>query len=372
MIRYSARPRYRAVRQAGMVCLLLAALTASACAPRAAREPAPPTTGRAVTLNGAGASFPYPLYSRWAQAYEREGGARINYQSIGSGAGIQQFIARTVDFGGSDAPMTDEQTAQAGDRPLHIPTVAGAVVPIYNIPGMGSGLRFTPDALAGIYLGDITRWNDPRIAGVNPDRTLPDAEIVVVRRSDGSGTTRIWTNYLSRVSPPWRSRVGEGTSVRWPVGIGAKGNEGVAEVVRRTPNALGYAELVYALTANIPFGSVRNRAGRFIAPSLASTTAAVAGALDRIPPDFRVFITDPAGPEAYPIAGFTWILLRGEQSDPVKGKALAEFLWWAVHEGQRYAPPLGYAPLPEALVGRIEAALRTVTSGGVRLLGDSR
>jgi phosphate transport system substrate-binding protein len=348
--------------------MLLAVLLVSACGPRTVREPEPPQAGGSVMVTGAGASFPYPLYSRWAQVYERQTGIRINYQSIGSGGGIRQFIARTVDFGASDGPMTDEQIAQAGGRPLHVPTVAGAVVPVYNVTGVAPGLRFTPDILAGIFLGTIRRWNDPRLAGANPGVTLPAAEIVVVHRSDGSGTTRIWTNYLSKVSSEWKGRVGEGTSVDWPVGIGAKGNEGVAQLVSRMPNAVGYAELAYALTARIPYGSVRNRAGRFVTPSLESTTAAVAAALGEIPADFRVFITDSPGPDAYPIAAFTWILIRGEQPELRKGKALIEFLWWAIHDGQQHAAPLGYAPLPQGVVQRIEATLRTVTAGGRRLL----
>ncbi|HEU5298520.1 MAG TPA: phosphate ABC transporter substrate-binding protein PstS [bacterium] len=359
-------------RRQMFTCVLLAGILAAGCGPRTVREPDEPRTGAAVTLNGAGATFPYPLYSRWAQVYERETRVRINYQSIGSGGGIRQFIARTVDFGASDGPMTDELMAQAGGRPLHIPTVAGAVVPIYNVPGAPEGLRFTPAALAGIYLGTVTRWNDPRIAEANPGLTLPGAEIVVVHRSDGSGTTRIWTNFLSKVSREWQARAGEGTSLNWPAGIGAKGNEGVAEVVRRTPNAVGYAELAYALTAGIPYGSVRNRAGRFVVPSLESTTAAVAGALDRIPDDFRIFITDPAGPDAYPIAGFTWILIRGEQADPRKGRALVEFLRWALQDGQQDAPALGYAPLPAGLVERVQQALRTVTAEGRPLLDGGR
>ncbi|MDR5695355.1 MAG: phosphate ABC transporter substrate-binding protein PstS [Armatimonadota bacterium] len=321
-----------------------------------------------VTLNGAGATFPYPLYSKWSQVYAAEKGVRINYQSIGSGGGIRQFIAKTVDFGASDGPMTDEQIRQAGGRVLHIPMVAGAVVPVYNIPGVGSGLNFTGDVLADIFLGKITKWNDPRLAKLNPNVKLPSADIVVVHRSDGSGTTAIWANYLSKVSAEWKSKVGEGTSVNWPTGLGGKGNEGVAGLVRQTPNSLGYVELAYAVTNKMTFGKVRNKAGQFIQASLSTTTRAMEGALKAIPEDYRIFITDPEGRDVYPIAGFTWILIYGEQPDPVKGKALVEFLWWATHDGQKYAPPLLYAPLSKGLVQRIEKTLKTVTSRGEPLL----
>jgi len=344
-----------------------AAVLVTACGPRTV---APPEgqSGSDVTLVGAGASFPYPLYSKWSQVYAQQRGVRINYQSIGSGGGIRQFIARTVDFGASDGPMTDEQVAQAGGGVLHVPMIAGAVVPVYNVEGAGRGLNFTPEVLAGIFLGEITRWDDPRLVRANPSVALPAADLVVVHRSDGSGTTAIFTNYLGKVSPTWKSRVGEGTSVNWPVGLGGKGNEGVAQLVDRTPNAIGYVELAYAVTSGMTLGAVRNRAGRFVAPSLESTRAAVAGAVDMVPDDFRVFITDPPGPGAYPIAGFTWILIRQEQRDARTGKALAEFLWWATHEGQRHAAPLLYAPLPARLVDRIEVSLRRITAGGHPLL----
>lgn len=348
---------------------ILILVSLAACSSRTVQQPQGPVeTGATVTLVGAGATFPFPLYSKWAQVYEQKTGVRINYQSIGSGGGIRQFIERTVDFGATDGPMDAQQIARAGGRVLHIPTVAGAVVPAYNVPGVGSGLNFTPDVLAGVFLGEISMWNDPRLRRDNPAATLPAAEIVVVHRSDGSGTTRIWTNYLSKVSARWKARVGEGTSVQWPAGLGAKGNEGVAELVRRTPNAVGYVELAYVLTTKLTYGAVRNAAGGSVRPSLESTTAAVQGALDTIPSDFRVFITNPTGARAYPIAGFTWILIRGEQSDQRKGKALVDFLRWAIHDGQQYAPPLGYAPLPAGLVQRIEQALKSVTANGKPLL----
>lgn len=321
-----------------------------------------------VTLNGAGATFPFPLYSKWSQVYAATLGVQINYQSIGSGGGIRQFIEKTVDFGASDGPMTSEQIQQAGGRVLHIPMVAGAVVPVYNVPGVGIGLNFTPDILADIFLGKITKWNDRRIVQVNPTAGLPATDIVVVHRSDGSGTTAIWVNYLGKVSKEWKDKVGAGTSVNWPTGLGGRGNEGVAGLVRQTPNSLGYVELAYALTNKMAFGNVRNKAGQFVRPSLSSTTKAMEGALNAIPADYRVFFTDPAGKDAYPIAGFTWILMYGEQADPVKGKALVEFLWWAVHDGQKYASILLYAPLPKSLVARIERTLKTVTSRGQPIL----
>ncbi len=317
-----------------------------------------------VTLTGAGATFPYPLYSKWSQVYEAEKGVRINYQSIGSGGGIQQFISKTVDFGASDGPMTDDQIRRAGGRVLHIPMVAGAVVVVYNIAGVGPGLNFTPDVLADIFLGRLTKWNDPRIAKDNPSVKLPAADVVVVHRSDGSGTTNIYTDYLSKVSSEWKTRVGEGTSVEWPTGLGGKGNEGVAGLVKQTPNALGYVELAYALTNQMPFGKIRNKAGQFVQPSLSTTTKSMEGALKSIPDDYRVFFTNPDGRDAYPIAGFTWILIYGDQPDPARGKAITEYLWWATHDGQKYAPTLLYASLPKVLVQRIEGTLKSVTAQG--------
>jgi phosphate transport system substrate-binding protein len=327
-----------------------------------------PAVAQGLTLNGAGATFPFPLYSKWSQVYAAEKGVQINYQSIGSGGGIRQFISKTVDFGASDGPMTDEQVAQAGGRVLHIPMVAGAVVPVYNLAGIGPVLHFTPDVVADIFLGKITKWNDPRIMKANPNVSLPAADIVVVHRSDGSGTTNIWTNYLSKVSPEWKAKVGEGTSVNWPTGLGGKGNEGVAGVVKQTPNSLGYVELAYALTNQMTFGAVQNRAGQFVRATLSSTSKGVDGAVKNMPEDYRVFFTNAEGRDVYPIAGFTWILIKGDQGDPVKGKALVEFLWWATHDGQKYAPTLLYAPLPKSLVARIERTLKTVTAKGAAVL----
>jgi phosphate transport system substrate-binding protein len=271
-----------------------------------------------------------------------------------------------VDFGASDAPMSDSAIAALDGNVIHIPTVLGADVPAYNLPEVTAPLRFTPDVLADIFLGKITRWNDPRIASVNPGVSLPNREIVVVHRSDGSGTTFIWTDYLSKVSDEWATRVGRGTSVNWPVGIGGRGNEGVAAAVRQTPGALGYVELGYAVINNMPAGHVRNRAGGFIEPTIPTLTAAAAGAMEEMGPDtdFRVSITDPPGAEAYPVASFTWLLIRREYADPVKARALAEFVWWAVTEGQAAGPELGYAPLPEQMRPWIEDRLRSITVGG--------
>ncbi len=323
---------------------------------------------QSVNLTGAGATFPFPLYSKWSQVYEAEKSVKVNYQSIGSGGGIRQFISKTVDFGATDGPMTDEQIQQAGGRVLHIPMVAGAVVPVYNVPGVGPGLNFTPDVLADIFLGKITKWNDSRIMKDNTATKLPDTSIVVVHRSDGSGTTAIWVNYLSKVSSEWKSKVGEGTSVEWPAGLGGRGNEGVAGLVKQTPNTLGYVELAYALTNQMTFGNIRNKAGQFVRASLSTTTKAMEGALKAIPEDYRIFFTDPEGRDSYSVAGFTWVLIYGDQREAAKGKALVEFLWWATHDGQKYAPTLLYASLPKSLVQRIETTLKSVTAQGKTIL----
>ncbi|HWO89296.1 MAG TPA: phosphate ABC transporter substrate-binding protein PstS [Gemmatimonadales bacterium] len=326
-----------------------------------------------VRLTGAGATFPYPVYSRWVLEYSRANpGIEVNYQSIGSGGGIRQFTDRTVDFGATDGPMSDSQIAAVRGNVLHIPTVLGAVVPAYNLPETTTRLRFTPEVLAGIFLGQITRWNDSRIAAANPGVSLPNQQIVVIHRSDGSGTTYVWTDYLSKISPEWMRRVGRGTSVNWPTGLGGRGNEGVASLVRRTPGAIGYVELVYAEQTRIPFGLVRNRAGNFVEASPASTTAAAAGAQLPNDTDFRVSITDAPGPDSYPIASFTWILIPRQIDDQARGRALLEFLWWAVHDGQRLASQLGYAPLPQRVVRLVEQRLRSVSSGGRPLLAPTR
>jgi phosphate transport system substrate-binding protein len=319
-------------------------------------------------INGAGATFPYPIYSKWFDEYTKvDPEARFNYQSIGSGGGIKQVTARTVDFGATDGPMTDAQLGQAPAPLLHIPTVLGAVVATYNLPGNPT-LKFTPDVLADIFLGKITSWNDGRIAAVNQGVSLPAQPIVVVHRSDGSGTTYIWVDYLSKVSPDWLQKVGRGTSVNWPVGLGGKGNEGVSGQVKNTPGALGYVELAYAVKNKLPVASVKNAAGKFVAPTIATTTAAAAGAARSMPADFRVSLTNPPGDEAYPIASFTWLLVYREQPDEVKGRSIVKFLWWMSHEGQKYADDLLYAPLPAQVVKQIEAKVKEITYQGKPLL----
>jgi phosphate transport system substrate-binding protein len=319
-------------------------------------------------MNGAGATFPYPIYSKWFDEYTKhDQGVRFNYQSIGSGGGIRQVSERTVDFGASDGPMTDDQLKKAPAELFHIPTVMGAVVATYNLPGNPT-LRFSPDVLAGIFLGTITKWNDDRIASVNPGVSLPSQPIIVVHRSDGSGTTYIWADYLSKVSPEWEQKAGRGTSVKWPVGLGGKGNEGVSGQVKNTPGALGYVELAYAISNKLPAASIRNQAGKFVAPTIESTTAAAAGAAKAMPADFRVSLTNAPGDAAYPIASFTWLLVYKDQPDAVKGKALVNFLWWAIHDGQKYASDLLYAPLPAPVVKQIEAKIREITYQGKPLL----
>lgn len=321
------------------------------------------TAASAATLvNGAGATFPYPIYSKWFDEFHKKNAeVQINYQSIGSGGGIRQVLEGTVDFGATDGPMSDEQMGQAKIPLLHLPTVLGAVVPTWNLPGVDK-LKLTPAAIAGIFLGTVTHWNDPSIAKENPGVTLPNAPIVPVHRSDGSGTTYVFTDYLSKVSPEWKEKVGKGTSVNWPVGLGGKGNEGVAGLIKQTPNTFGYVELIYALQTKLPVGEVKNHAGSFITPALASVTAAAAGVA--MPADFRVSITDSPNPEAYPIASFTWLLVPTQIADPVKGKAIKDFLAWMLSEGQALAPALDYAPLPKAVVDLEQQMLPKIQVGG--------
>lgn len=320
-----------------------------------------------VRLNGAGATFPNIIYSNWITNYNQKfDNVELNYQSIGSGGGIRQFSDRTVDFGGTDAPMTDSAIAAIQGNVMHLPTVLGAVVPTYNLPGVTAALQFTPELLADIFLGKLTRWDDPRVASANPGVTLPGLDVIVVHRSDGSGTTFVWVDYLTKVSSEWSQKVGRGTSVNWPVGLGGRGNEGVAATVRQTPGAVGYVELGYAAINKMAIGDVKNRAGTFITPSLESVTAAAAGAMGQMGPttDFRVSITDPAGADAYPISSFTWLLVRKAYPDAAKARELVKFIWWALNEGQAQAPRLGYAPLPKAMVPWIEARLKTVSADG--------
>jgi phosphate transport system substrate-binding protein len=285
---------------------------------------------------------------------------QINYQSIGSGGGIRQLLAGTVDFGASDGPMSDEQSAQAKFKILHFPTVLGAVVPTYNVASVAGELNFTQKALAGIFLGTITKWNDPEIANANKGVSLPSADIVVVHRSDGSGTSYIWTDFLSKASDDWKTKVGKGTSVNWPVGLGGKGNEGVSGLVKQTPNSIGYIELIYAVQNNISYGMVQNPAGKFVKADLAGVTAAADKASKEIPDDFRVSITNPDGKDAYPIASFTWLLLYQKPADKERGRVMVDFLKWALTDGQKDAAPLGYAPLPEAVVQKEQQALAKV------------
>ena len=312
-----------------------------------------------TTLNGAGATFPYPIYSKWFNEYHNEhSNIQINYQSIGSGGGIRQLQAGTVDFGASDMPLNAEQTAQFKAKNvtvLHVPTVLGAVVPAYNIPGLSGDVKFTPDVLADIYLGKISKWNDPRITQVNPGVNFPDQNITVVHRSDGSGTTFIFTDYLSKVSPDWKNTVGSNTSVKWPLGMGGKGNEGVAGYIRQLPGSIGYVELIYAIQNKIQFGSVQNSSHNFIKASLETTTAAAEGV--KMPADFKVSITNPPGKNAYPIASFTWLLIPTNPADANKGKIMKDFLFWMLDKGQTMTEALSYAPLPKEAVAKEKAAI---------------
>jgi phosphate transport system substrate-binding protein len=313
-----------------------------------------------TTLNGAGATFPNPMYSKWFSEYHKlHSDVQMNYQPIGSGGGIHQVIVGTVDFGASDMPMTDDQLKEAKFKVLNIPTVLGAVVPAYNIPGVTGEVKFTPEALAGIFLGTISKWNDKAITGPNPGVNFPDQEIIVVHRSDGSGTSFIWTDYLSKISADWKSQVGSGTSVKWPKGLGGKGNEGVAGSVRQLKGAIGYVELIYAVQNNISFGSVKNSSGNFLKASLEGVTAAAASA-PKMPADFRVSITNAPGKDAYPISSFTWLLIPAESKDPAKGKILADFLSWMVTDGQKMTSALSYAPLPDNVAQKVKEAIKEV------------
>jgi phosphate transport system substrate-binding protein len=313
-----------------------------------------------TTLNGAGATFPYPMYSKWFSEYHKlHPDIEINYQSIGSGGGIRQVLAGTVDFGASDGPMTDQQLAEAKIKILHIPTVLGAVVPAYNVSGLSGELRFSPQTIADICLGRISNWNDKAIAADNPGIKLPDRPIVVVHRSDGSGTNYIFTDYLSKVSTEWKQRVGKGTSVSWPVGLGAKGNEGVAGMIRQMDGAFGYVELIYAVENKIQYAAIRNSAGTWLKGSLDGATAAAASAKN-MPPDFRVSITDAPGKDAYPISSFTWLLIPVQAKDPAKGKIIVDFLHWMLDSGEKMTAQLDYAPLPENVSAKVAEAIKQV------------
>src|ERR1041385_4184318 len=321
-----------------------------------------------VSLQGAGASFPNPLYQKWLSEYGKlHANVKIDYQSIGSGGGIKQLKEQTVDFGAPDAPMTDADLKSAPGEILHVPTVLGAVVIPYNLAGMKQPLRFSPEALADIFLGKIKKWNDPNIAADNPGVTLPTSDITVIHRSDSSGTSAVFTDYLSKVSPEWKEKVGAGVSPSWPIGIGGKGNEGVTGQVKNTPNTIGYIELVYAVKNNLPVAHIKNASGNFIEPSIDAVTAAAAASAASMPDDLRVSITNAAGPQAYPISSYTYILVYKNQKDAAKGKALVDFLWWGIHDGETYARDLQYAPLPADIVKRAEGKISSVTAGGAAL-----
>ena len=328
-----------------------------------------PASSQSVDLTGAGATFPYPLYSKWFSEYANNKSIKINYQSIGSGGGIRQLSEETVDFGASDSPMSDEELGKAKGGPvLHIPTVLGAVVVTYNLPGVTTPIKLTPQVIADIFLGKITKWNDSRLASLNPGVTLPTTDILVVHRSEGSGTTYVFTDYLTAAAPAWKAGPGKGKEVKWPVGLGAKGNEAVAGQVKQTPGSIGYVELAYANQNNMPVAAIRNKAGQFIAASVPAVTAAAAAAAKALPAntDFRVSIVDAAGADSYPISSFTWILVYQKQKDAVKGKKLVDFLDWALTDGEKDAAALDYAPLPGDMASNVRARLKTIDLTGTK------
>jgi phosphate transport system substrate-binding protein len=336
-----------------LIFLSFALVLASCVALRSSLSNAAPFPIPEVMLNGAGASFPYPIYSKWFSDYNKlHSDIQINYQSIGSGGGIRQLLSGTVDFGASDAPMNDEQLGQAKIKILHFPTVLGAVVTTYEVPGLNQDLNFTGEVLANIYLGRITKWNDPEIVKLNKGVNLPAQDIVVVHRSDGSGTSYVWTDYLSKVSSEWQSKVGKNTSVNWPVGLGGKGNEGVTGLVKQTPGAIGYVELVYAVQNHIPFGKIRNSAGVFVKADLAGVTAAAAGYAKTMPEDFRISITNAPGKASYPITSFTYLLIPTKIEDANKRKTITGFLNWMLTDGQKEVEALSYARLPKEVVAK--------------------
>jgi phosphate transport system substrate-binding protein len=332
---------HRALASVGVVVLLICGATA-----------------QTIRINGAGATFPLPIYSKWFSEYNKaHSNIEINYQSVGSGAGIQQVIKQTVFFGATDGPMTEEQQQAAPGRILHFPTVLGAVVPVYNIPNLTTELKFSGPLLADIFLGKVTKWNDPAIVKLNAGVNLPATDITVAHRADGSGTTYIWVDYLSKVSPEWKSKVGVNTSVKWPTGVGGRGNEGVASVVAQTPGSIGYVELIYALQTKTSYGTVQNMAGEFMKASVASVTAAAAAAAGQMPADFRVSITNAPGKGVYPISSFTWLLLYENAKDKTQAKTMVDFMKWALGDGQKFASELGYAPLPDVVIKLELAAL---------------
>jgi phosphate transport system substrate-binding protein len=349
----------RSLQSIFLICLLTFATAFAAC-----DRGGPTSTSASVSLQGAGATFPNPLYQKWLSEYGKlHPNVKIDYQSIGSGGGIKQIQAQTVDFGASDTPMKDDDLKAAPGEILHIPTVLGAVVITYNLPAMGQPLNFSPEVIADIFLGKITKWNDPRITADNKGTNLPASEITVVHRSDGSGTSAVFTDYLAKVSTEWKDKVGTGTSPSWPIGIGGKGNEGVTGQVKNTPNTIGYVELAYAVQNKLPVAKVKNATGSFIEPTIDAVTAAAAASAANTPDDLRVSITNAQGAQAYPISSYTYILIYKDQKDAVKGKVIVDFLWWGIHDGESYAKELLYAPLPADIVKRAEAKINSITSG---------
>jgi phosphate transport system substrate-binding protein len=351
----------KAVQLLASVCAVALLITSFACMSGGG-------AGGNVSLHGAGATFPNPLYQKWLSEYEKlYPHIKIDYQSIGSGGGVKQLKEQTIDFGASDPPMKDEDMKSAPGEIVHIPTVLGAVIITYNLSGINQPLKFSPDVIADIFLGKIKKWNDARLAADNAGVTLPANDITVVHRSDGSGTSAVFTDYLSKVSPEWKEKVGSGTSPSWPVGLGGKGNEGVTGQVKATPNTIGYVELAYAVQNKLPVGHVKNGSGAFIEPTIDSVTAAAAASAANTPEDLRVSITNASGAQSYPIASYTYILVYKDQKDAAKGKALVDFLWWGIHDGEGFAKSLQYSPLPADIVTRAEAKIKSITSGGTPL-----
>ncbi len=353
----------RSVRLMAWVAALSVVLAGIACNPGGG-----PGSSGSVSLQGAGATFPNPLYQKWLSEYGKlHPNMKIDYQSIGSGGGIKQLKEQTIDFGASDAPMKDEDLKAAPSDILHIPTVLGAVVITYNLAGVNQTLRFSPEVVADIFLGKIKQWNDAKIAADNPGVTLPASNITVVHRSDSSGTSAVFTDYLSKVSAEWKEKVGAGTSPSWPTGLGGKGNEGVTGQVKNTPNTIGYVELAYAVQNKLPVGQIKNSSGNFIEPSMDAVAAAAAESAGSMPEDLRVSITNATGAQAYPISSYTYILVYKEQKNAAKGKALVDFLWWGLHDGESYAKDLQYVPLPADIVKRAEGKIKAITAGGTPL-----
>lgn len=345
----------------GLLSLSVAVLL-GACSPKGSGSGG---AGGPVSLHGAGATFPNPLYQKWMSEYGKlNPKVLIDYQSIGSGGGIKQIQTQTVDFGASDAPMTDDELKGAPAELVHVPTVLGAVVLTYNLQGVPKPLRFSPDVIADIFLGKITKWNDPRIKADNPDANLAAGNITVVHRAESSGTTFVFTDYLSKVSPEWKQKVGANKAPQWPVGQGGKGNEGVTGQIKQQPDTIGYVELAYAEQNQLPVAVIKNASGNFVQPSIAAVTSAAAGSAGSTPDDLRVSITNAAGADAYPISSYTYLLAYKDQKDAAKGKALVDFMWWGIHDGQKFAKDLLYAPLPAEIAKRTEAKINSITSGG--------